>query len=150
MKRLTERWGEDDVWVKDHDYVSAVHRLAEYEDTGLEPEKIVFLKNVVDDVFSDKPEFTEHIRELLRVERDGRLVVLPCNKALTNADCIRTLTNQQLAKQLYDIQKEFCRMLYKKLGFEDELNFSEDYSDILAWLNAPQEESEKALEGNNE
>ena len=54
------------------------NRLAEYEDTGLEPEKIVFLKNVVDDAFSDKPEFTEHIRELLRTEKDGRLVVLPC------------------------------------------------------------------------
>ena len=54
------------------------NRLAEYEDTGLEPEKIVFLKNIVDDAFSDKPEFTEHIRELLRTEKDGRVVVLPC------------------------------------------------------------------------
>ena len=54
------------------------NRLAEYEDTGLEPEKIVFLKNVVDDAFSDKPEFTEHIRELLRTEKDGRVVVPPC------------------------------------------------------------------------
>lgn len=54
------------------------NRLAEYEDTGLEPEKIAFLKNVVDDAFSDKPEFTEHIRELLRTEKDGRLVVLQC------------------------------------------------------------------------
>ena len=53
-------------------------RLKQYEDIGLEPEKIVFLKNVVDDAFSDKPEFTEHIRELLRAEKDGRVVVLPC------------------------------------------------------------------------
>ena len=53
-------------------------RLKQYEDIGLEPEKIVFLKNVVDDTFSDKPEFTEHIRELLRAEKDGRLVILPC------------------------------------------------------------------------
>lgn len=37
MERLTERWGEDDVWVKEHDYVSAAHRLADYEDTGLTP-----------------------------------------------------------------------------------------------------------------
>lgn len=39
MERLTERWGEGklDVWVKDHDYVSAAHRLAAYEDTGLTP-----------------------------------------------------------------------------------------------------------------
>lgn len=58
--------------------IDALNRLAEYEDIGLEPEKIVFLKNVVDDAFSDKPEFTEHMRELLRTEKDGRLVVLPC------------------------------------------------------------------------
>lgn len=58
--------------------IDALNRLAEYEDTKLEPKKIVFLKNVVDDAFSDKPEFTEHIRELLRAEKGGRLVVLPC------------------------------------------------------------------------
>lgn len=39
MERLTERWGESDVWVKDHDYVAAAHRLADYEDTGLTPEQ---------------------------------------------------------------------------------------------------------------
>ena len=69
-----------------------------------------------------------------------------CSSDLTNADRMRTATNQQLAKQFYDTQKELCRMLYKNLGFEGELNFSEDYSDILAWLNAPSKEAEKALE----
>ena len=86
------------------------------------------------------------LRELAEADKEGRLVVLPCNKVLTNADRMRTATNQQLAKQLYDTQKELCKMLYKNLGFEDELNFSEDYSDILAWLNAPSKEAEKALE----
>lgn len=62
----------------DCSYKQIYDRLAEYEDIGLEPEKIVFLKNVVDDAFSNKPEFTEHIRELLRAEKDGRLVILPC------------------------------------------------------------------------
>ena len=57
--------------------IDALNRLAEYEDIGLEPEKIVFLKNVVDDAFSDKPRFTEHIRELRRAEKGGRLVILP-------------------------------------------------------------------------
>lgn len=63
--------------------INALNRLAEYEDIGLEPEKIVFLKNVVEDAFSDKPEFTEHIRELLRTEKDGRLMVLPCKIGAT-------------------------------------------------------------------
>ena len=42
MDRLTE-WMNDElngVWVEDHDYVGASHRLAEYEDTGLTPEEI--------------------------------------------------------------------------------------------------------------
>lgn len=40
MDRLTERWCEGDVWVKNHDYVSAAYRLAAYEDTGLTPEQV--------------------------------------------------------------------------------------------------------------
>jgi len=81
----------------------------------------------------------ERLEKLAEADKDGRLVVPPFNKALTNADRIRAATNQQLAKLLYDNQKEFCRLMYKNLGFEDELTFSEDYSDILAWLNAPAE-----------
>ena len=76
--------------------IDALNRLAEYEDIGLEPEKIVLLKNVVDDAFSDKPEFTEHIRELLRAEKDGRLVVLPCKVGDTIYRCgdpIKRYTN---------------------------------------------------------
>ena len=46
MERLTERWGEDDVWVKEHDYVSAAHRLADYEDMGLTPGDIKELLDV--------------------------------------------------------------------------------------------------------
>ena len=85
MKRLTEKdespctcCGGIGHCSTDCSYKQIYDRLAEYEDIGLEPEKIVFLKNVVDDAFSDKPEFTEHIRELLRAEQDGRVVVLPC------------------------------------------------------------------------
>ena len=51
MERLTERYtatekpdGENDVWVRDHDYTMAAERLAEYEDTGLTPQDIMELK----------------------------------------------------------------------------------------------------------
>ena len=85
--------------------------------------------------------FMDHIRpmckklslsdvQIAEADKDGRLVALPSDKALTNADRMRAATNQQLAKLL---------LMYKNLGFEDELTFSEDYSDILAWLNAPAE-----------
>ncbi len=150
MERLTERvkncpdpkeiYG---VWVKDHDYIRAAHRLADYEDTGLTPKLVQETAELAIWVHENG---LEKIKEWIKADKAGRLVVLPSNKAFTNADRMRTATNQQLAKLLYDNQKEFCRLMYKNLGFEDELNFSEDYSDILAWLNAPSEEAEKALE----
>lgn len=114
-----------------------VERLAEYEDSKLSPEQAVTAKLIIEAAFANDTHKAERIRELLKADEEGRLVMLPSNKALTNADCMRTATNQQLAKQIYDNQKEFCKILYKNLGFEDELTFSEDYSDILAWLNAP-------------
>jgi hypothetical protein len=127
---------------------AAWSRLAAYEDSELEPEEVSALIKDWSDLRTTIGECggIDRVKELAEADKDGRLVVLPSNKMLTNADRMRTSTNQQLAKQLYDNQKELCRMLYKKLGFEDELNFSEDYSDILAWLNAPSKEAEKALE----
>ena len=127
------------------DVDQAMMRLAAYEDTWLEPEQCETAKTIIESAFSDDTSRAERIRELLKADRDGRLVVIPHNKVLTNADRMRTATNQQLAKQIYDNQKEFCRILYKKLGFEDELNFTGDYSDILSWLNAPSNEAYEAL-----
>lgn len=66
MKRLSENAIEivNELHTERLDYeseyvpiIDALNRLAEYEDIGLEPEKIVLLKNIVDDAFSDKPEF---------------------------------------------------------------------------------------------
>lgn len=130
------------------------NRLAAYEDTELEPEKVL-PKDKADEIalklmrLADLESLCSYdrLRELAKADKDERVVVLP-NKpssTITNADRIRNATNQQLAKQIYDNQKELCRMVYKNLGFEDELNFSEDCSDILAWLNAPAKEAEKAL-----
>lgn len=156
MERLTERdancadpkeiYG---VRVKNHDYISAANRLADYEDTELTPAEVHSMYGewrAMMSVLNSIGGGYTRLRELAEADRAGRLVVLPFNKALTNADRIRAATNHQLAKLLYDNQKEFCRLMYKNLGFEDELNFSEDYSDILAWLNAPSKEAKAALE----
>lgn len=119
-----------------------VERLADYEDTGLTPELVQETAKLAIWIHENG---LEKIKEWIKADKDGRVVVLLSNKALTNADRIRAATNQQLAKLLYDNQKNFCRLMYKNLGFEDELEFSEDYSDILAWLNTS-EKAEKALE----
>lgn len=152
MKRLTYRDKDGFPMMKKRGGFKqgGVERLAAYEDTGLTPEEIERSKleieaGCVKAIARTYGIDINRLRELAEADKDGRLVVLPSNKALTNADRMRTATNQQLAELLYDNQKEICRLMYKNLGFEDELEFSEDYSDILAWLNTSEKE-EKALE----
>ena len=80
MERLTERWGEGDVWVKEHDYVFAAYRLADYEDTGLEPEEVSALIKDWNDLCTIVGECggITRLRTLAEADKDGRLVVLPC------------------------------------------------------------------------
>lgn len=81
MERLTERWGEDDVWVKDHDYVSAAYRLAAYEDTGLTPADVKSMYaewEAMMSVLNGTGGGYARLRELAEADRDGRVVVLPC------------------------------------------------------------------------
>lgn len=80
MERLTERWGEGDVWVKEHDYVSAAHRLAAYEDTGLTPELVRETAELAIWVHDNG---LEKIKEWIKADKDGRLVVLPVKPVLT-------------------------------------------------------------------
>lgn len=85
MERLTERWGEDDVWVKNHDYVSAAHRLAAYEDSGIEPEEVL-PKDKADEIalklmrLADLESLCSYtrLRKLAEADKDGRVVVPPC------------------------------------------------------------------------
>ena len=92
MERLTERWGEGDVWVKNHDYISAAYRLAAYEDTERTPEEVTALGNLFDYALEESKTLTEQIellnriRELAEADKDGRLVVLPCKVGDTVID----------------------------------------------------------------
>ena len=53
-------------------------RLAAYEDTRLTPEQCENAKTIIESAFSDDTSKAERIRELLKADKDGRLVVLPC------------------------------------------------------------------------
>lgn len=91
MERLTERdtncadpkeiYG---VRVKNHDYISAANRLADYEDTGRSPEEVTALGKLFDYALEESKTLTEQlallnrIRDLAKADRDGRVVVLPC------------------------------------------------------------------------
>mgnify|MGYP007080086376 FL=1 len=72
------------VWVRNHDYISAANRLADYEDTELAPEEVTALGNLFDYALEESKTLTEQLellkrlRELAEADREGRLVVLPC------------------------------------------------------------------------
>lgn len=53
-------------------------RLKQYEDTGLDPEQCETAKVIIESAFSDDTSKAERIRELLKADKDGRVVVLPC------------------------------------------------------------------------
>lgn len=52
--------------------------LAAYEDTGLTPEQCENAKVIIESAFSDDTAKAERIRELLKADKEGRIVVLPC------------------------------------------------------------------------
>lgn len=71
--------------IKDCPFETAVcERLAAYEDTGLTPKEVTALGELFDYALKESKTLTEqltllkHIRELAEADKDGRVVVLPC------------------------------------------------------------------------
>ena len=60
------------------DYRMDREDLRAYKDTGLTPEQCENAKVIIESAFSDDTSKAERIRELLKADRDGRVVVLPC------------------------------------------------------------------------
>ena len=57
--------------------IDAANRLADYEDTGLEPEEIYEVRFLI--AAQRDPQKLARLRELVLSDQNGRLVVLPCN-----------------------------------------------------------------------
>lgn len=55
-----------------------VDRLAAYEDTGLSPEKVSWMKEVVEAAFDNDTYRIERAHNLHVADKEGRVVVLPC------------------------------------------------------------------------
>ena len=65
-------------------YGDHADRLAAYEDTGLEPEKIEKAMDIVKSAVSAFEDFgVDRLAELAQADREGRCIVLPCKKGDT-------------------------------------------------------------------
>jgi hypothetical protein len=65
--------------IKDCPFEAAVcERLAAYEDTGLSPEKVSWMKEVVEAAFDNDTSRIERAHNLHVADKEGRVVVLPC------------------------------------------------------------------------
>lgn len=67
---------ETDCYAEDNYYTGdAIERLAKYEDSTLLPEQVMLVKTIVDSTFCDTS-IVERIRELLKADREGRLIIV--------------------------------------------------------------------------
>ena len=87
MERLTYRDKDGIAMMKERGgwKSGGIDRLAAYEDSGLEPEEIIGLKNtceqlsgINDSLFKANQEMGKDLAEWKKAHDDGRLVVLPC------------------------------------------------------------------------
>lgn len=60
------------------DYLNIRKDLLAYKNTGLTPEQCENAKAIIESAYSGDTSKAERIRELLKADKDGRLVVLPC------------------------------------------------------------------------
>lgn len=129
-------------------------RLAAYEDTGLTPEQCENAKAIIECAFSADTSKAERIRELLKADKDGRLVVLPVRPVLT----------QSIGSMLYIIEDgeivedSLCEALVG-MGSNGEINIfyttlsdqiSFEQADIGKTVFLTHEEAEKTLMEANE
>ena len=67
------------VLVKNHDYISAANRLADYEDTGLTPEEIDMDHEAAETLRQlCRGCDLDRLEKLAEADKDGRLLVPPC------------------------------------------------------------------------
>lgn len=87
MERLTQRLRTGEVLMAsdyeekytEQEWINVLqNRLAAYEDTSMTPKQCENAKAIIESAFSDDTSKAERIRELLKADKDGRVVVLPC------------------------------------------------------------------------
>lgn len=92
------------------DYRRDREDLRSYEDTRLTPEQCENAKVIIEAAFSDDTSKAERIRELLKADKDGRLVVLPCKVG-------------QRVFALLDTDKHISECEVKQIGMGNKIGF---------------------------
>lgn len=121
------------------DYSNIRKDLLAYKDTGLTPEQCENAKVIIEVAFSDDTSKAERIRELLKADKDGRVVVLPCKVGDT---VYFALLGRIIEKQVFSIVS-FSNSTRIYCGGTSEY-FRPD--DIGKTFFLTREEAEKALE----
>ena len=128
-----------------------VDRLAAYEDTGLYPESVEALKlSMMGKAISEITEFDglpiDRLRELAEADKDGRVVVLPCEVG----DTVYFVNKQilEFAVVGYAVDETGISWVHSehvdKIGNTNERTFSPDRFGKTTFLS--REEAEKALQ----
>lgn len=82
MERLT--YFKDGHWRLDFNGVQYqadfVDRLAAYENTKLSPERVIWMKEVVEAAFDNDTSRIERAHDLHVADKEGRVIVLPCKR----------------------------------------------------------------------
>lgn len=134
------------------DYSNIRKALLAYENTGMTPEQCENAKAIIESAFSDDTSKAERIRELLKADKDGRLVVPPCKVGDTVWVTSNPWTGKLLKKPLdayVNGMKMYSHGLYVNLLFDTrKINGTRDYeiNHIGKTVFLTHEEAKKALE----
>lgn len=121
--------------------------LKQFEDTGLTPEQCENAKVIIESAFSDDTSKAERIRELLKADKAGRVVVLPCKVGET-VYFVNAKQILEFAVVGYAVDETGISWVdsehVDKTGHTNERTFSPDRIGKTTFLT--REEAEKALQ----
>lgn len=109
--------------------------LRQYLDTGLTPAEVSALVKDWSDLCTIIGECggIDRLREPAEADKDGRLVVLCGGISMTNADCIRDMNDEELARFLDEVQRQECEALHE-MRPDGSLKFDSCQYGWLLWL----------------
>lgn len=126
-------------------------RLAAYEDSGVMPERVVWMKEVIEIAFDNDKSRVEHAHDLHVADKEGRVLVLPCKVG----DTVYFVNAKQILEFAvvgYAVDETGISWVHSehvdKTGHTNERTFSPDRFGKNTFLT--REEAEKVMKGETE